>query len=915
MESSDLSDVFVSYRRKNVDFIKRLVAELKAAGKEVWVDWEDLPPGTSTFNDDIRRGLEGADAVICVLSPDYLDSAYCVEVELGYAVELNKKIIPIVLEKFPDERIPQNIADINWVYFVPHAGHENPFEESFAKVLQALEQDLDHARMHRRFALRAIQWEAHKKPNGYLLSGKELEDADTWINNAAGKVPEPTELHAEYITASRRISNMRQRRLLLGTVAALIVSIALTIASVFFYLDANQQRQFALEEEIQAKLITMSVAANYAFETDQLTSNTLGMQTVLAEKLPLPERARAAILIYSPAPVALYDFFDDHVSDIALNQAETRLLAAADDGSVVIWNLAENRADLTLVGHEGAVRSVAWIEGETQVASGGRDGLIRLWDATNGDLLQTLNAHAVVIHAEQFAAGSLTSVANDGQVTVWDLSTGEAQATYRIREGELVTSVAFSDDGRFALMGFDDTALLYWDVETEEVVHSLSGHEGQVDALDIAPAGDRAISGARDNLVIFWDLSTGEALHRRADHVNQIIAVTFDHTGRWAASGSWDSKIILWDSRTGDAFWNYSGHTNGVSAVAFSEDDGYIYSGAWDSRIIKWDTRFGQELLRFPQTRRLNGFYDGVVNADATLAIYAGANGQLTFWDATTGEQQATAQAAEGQGIWRLALSTDGSRLITLAQRGELTVWDVPSRTALGELIGHAERARAVALSPDGTKALSGNEVGTAILWDLARLEPLLILDTEQDEISALAFSNDGNTALIGDVEGRLALWDLTDGTLIREFVGHTDQINDIDFSSTGERFITGSADLKILMWDVASGAQLQQYEGHIGGVSSVLFNPTDEFIISGSWDTTITIWLAATGAEFFTLSAHQDSLINVGWDTTGRIFYSLSDDGIFYRWEYRTPQEFVAWAFQNRYFRDTTCQERQRYG
>ena len=38
MEASEFSDVFISYRRKDVEFAKRLVDSLQKDGKEVWVD-------------------------------------------------------------------------------------------------------------------------------------------------------------------------------------------------------------------------------------------------------------------------------------------------------------------------------------------------------------------------------------------------------------------------------------------------------------------------------------------------------------------------------------------------------------------------------------------------------------------------------------------------------------------------------------------------------------------------------------------------------------------------------------------------------------------------------------------------------------------------------------------------------------
>src|SRR5687768_16615492 len=204
--ASDFSDVFVSYRRKDVEFTKQVVEALRQAGKEVWVDWEDIPPGSVGFSDDIKRGLQGADAFIAVLSPDYLESPYCVDMEMKYAIEMNKKMIPIVLKKFDGMDIPQGIGQINWIYFTPHAGHEDTFEEAMPKVMAALETDLEHMREHKRWLLRAIEWQNKQKGNAFLLTGGDLEHAYHWLASAAGKEPLPTPLHTEYIETSHTVS-------------------------------------------------------------------------------------------------------------------------------------------------------------------------------------------------------------------------------------------------------------------------------------------------------------------------------------------------------------------------------------------------------------------------------------------------------------------------------------------------------------------------------------------------------------------------------------------------------------------------------------------------------------------------------------------------------------------------------------
>jgi TIR domain len=38
-----MSDVFISYSRKDGEFAKRLVNELTKTSRDVWVDWEDIP--------------------------------------------------------------------------------------------------------------------------------------------------------------------------------------------------------------------------------------------------------------------------------------------------------------------------------------------------------------------------------------------------------------------------------------------------------------------------------------------------------------------------------------------------------------------------------------------------------------------------------------------------------------------------------------------------------------------------------------------------------------------------------------------------------------------------------------------------------------------------------------------------------
>jgi hypothetical protein len=94
-----VADVFVSYSRRDVEFVTRLADELKGRGKDVWIDVEGIR-AAERFPEALKRAIEGADAFVFVISPDSVASAFC-EQEVQHAADLNKRIVPIALSPFP----------------------------------------------------------------------------------------------------------------------------------------------------------------------------------------------------------------------------------------------------------------------------------------------------------------------------------------------------------------------------------------------------------------------------------------------------------------------------------------------------------------------------------------------------------------------------------------------------------------------------------------------------------------------------------------------------------------------------------------------------------------------------------------------------------------------------------------------
>ena len=84
-----MADVFISYSRKNGDFVRTLHHKLTSESRDIWVDWEDIPP-SADWMADIERAIDGSDVFLLIISPYSLNSKTCCH-EYEYAVNNNKR--------------------------------------------------------------------------------------------------------------------------------------------------------------------------------------------------------------------------------------------------------------------------------------------------------------------------------------------------------------------------------------------------------------------------------------------------------------------------------------------------------------------------------------------------------------------------------------------------------------------------------------------------------------------------------------------------------------------------------------------------------------------------------------------------------------------------------------------------------
>jgi hypothetical protein len=123
-----MQQIFISYSRKDIAFVRRLAGDLEKAGYDVWWDLTDLRGGDD-WPRVIPAAIESSAFFLVVLSPNSAVSDW-VEKEYTLALDLRKKIIPIMYKR---SSIPFSLNTINYVNFA-----SGEYADNFKNLLNAL---------------------------------------------------------------------------------------------------------------------------------------------------------------------------------------------------------------------------------------------------------------------------------------------------------------------------------------------------------------------------------------------------------------------------------------------------------------------------------------------------------------------------------------------------------------------------------------------------------------------------------------------------------------------------------------------------------------------------------------------------------------------------------------------------------
>jgi WD40 repeat protein len=372
------------------------------------------------------------------------------------------------------------------------------------------------------------------------------------------------------------------------------------------------------------------------------------------------------------------------VNDLAILLNSSRHVTAGDDG-VKLWNTDNGSLVRDYPGHEGRVLSVALSSDKKQVAAGGSDKMLMIWNLGNARLQQK-----IITPAE-------------------------------------VTKVAYSADNKKLIAAGSDHVIRHFnpivarpqqaDSPVGGALQVMTGHTAAIHALAFAPDSRIALSGAADGSVKMWSVASVGFSEEFQEHKSQIYALCFSPDGKILASASHDKAVLLWNIATTKQPKMISNQRGAVYSIEFSPDGKTLLTGGADKTVRLLSVASGAEIRQFkgPEFPVYSVCFSPNGQMIAAAGFGRGDNRKVFLWNVGNSDPAKVIEGLQDD-VRRVQYNPKGNRLLTVGHLGNVNVWDPVS----GKLLFSTDlgiKLYSACYSPDGKRiAVTANDHTTHLL-------------------------------------------------------------------------------------------------------------------------------------------------------------------------------------------------------
>ena len=380
----------------------------------------------------------------------------------------------------------------------------------------------------------------------------------------------------------------------------------------------------------------------------------------------------------------------------------------------------------------------------------------------------------------------------------------------------LVRALSFSPDSRLLATGGGDNIVKIWDVNLEESIRTWRGHSGAVTSMSFIANG-ALISGITDSSVRLWYPPSGPERNRLAQ-TGIIVNMSLSSDGKTLiTSDSNYSEVHLWDIPSQTRIHSFTGKSGFAANVALSPDGKFVAIHRKHDVFQLWALPDFQTPLLTLEGQQVFVGHNVAFSPDSQTVVFPSSRQTVTLWNVTAnqrlGELDLTPpvvfKTAHGRfAHLGLAFSPGGDRIAIVAA-GQVTIWNVNTRTIVQKIGPVGLEIRSVAFSPDGNLLALPTEETAIGVWDLEKNDKVASFEGHTAFVDTVAFSPDGKTLASGSYDGTIKLWSLEIKQSVATLRGHLGPVTALLFAADGSTFYSASGDATVKLWPIAAFAEM----------------------------------------------------------------------------------------------------------
>ncbi|XP_050513155.1 transducin beta-like protein 3 [Diabrotica virgifera virgifera] len=548
-----------------------------------------------------------------------------------------------------------------------------------------------------------------------------------------------------------------------------------------------------------------------------------------------------------------------------------RTVTSHKSGLLKSWNQNGELEKMWKYIHKGPIARLT-LKAE-KLASGGCDGVVRIWDLQNQVCSLSLKGCQGVVNVVEFHPGEdvLFASGDDGKINSYELTKGEVKTIYAGHYSK-VTGFVFARENYFVSCGRDKVIIL-WEVGKSEGIKvipqfeaietitglplkfKVPGFKSEADGIYVAAAGEKGV-------VCVWDVKKAKQVYVQD---NSLVSKASEEGGlsvvllrcnlkdKALAVVTTDHNIIIHHLKSFVCLKQFVGFSDDILDITFvGEEDSHLAIATNSSDIkLYCNATMNCQILK--------GHTDIVMSlatcpADPTNMLSSGKDNTVRLWKLDGNIMNCIATGFRHTGsVSSVAFSQTNCNFgVSVSQDMCLKLWEIPTKSKIASLncmhtvLAHQKDINSVAVAPNDKIIATASQDKTAKLWT-PTLELLGTLRGHKKSLWCVKFSPVDQVVVTASSDSTIKLWSIADLSCLKTLEGHDASVLKVHFLSSGMQILSAGGDGLVKLFSVKTSECTCTLDQHDAQVWAVAVKQDESGLVTGGGDSILIKWKDVT--------------------------------------------------------------------